>query len=99
MKFAQHQAREFFLYGAGSAIAFGVDLGLLIFTVRQLDWNYLLAASFSFAIGSIVAYVFCIRFVFRFRRIADRRAEFVFFLLIGIAGLVINALMMAATVQ
>jgi putative flippase GtrA len=88
--------RDFFAYGVVSAIALGVDLGLLMLLNRQLGVQYLIAATISFVCGAAVAYALSVRFVFRYHRLAHRSSEFTSFVLLGVAGLIVNAIVIAA---
>ena len=92
-------AREILAYGAASAIAFACDFGTLAFLVQGLGWHYLVAATVAFLVGAAVAYVLSIKYVFQFRRIDDRRAEFAGFAAIGAIGLAVNAGAMFAGVE
>lgn len=92
-------ARELLAYGAASAAAFACDFGTLAFLVQVLDWHYLAAATAAFLVGATVAYALSVRYVFRFRRISDRRIEFGGFAAIGAVGLVVNAAAMYAGVE
>ena len=92
-------AREVVSYAAVSAIAFAFDFGTLAFLVQVLHWHYLVAASAAFMAGAIVAYLLSVRYVFRFRRIEDRRVEFAGFAAIGAIGLAVNTSVMFAGVE
>lgn len=92
-------ARELISYAAVSAIAFACDVGTLAFLVQVLHWHYLVAASVAFVVGALVAYLLSVRYVFRFRRIDDRRLEFAGFAAIGAIGLAVNAGVMFAGVE
>jgi putative flippase GtrA len=87
----KHIAREMFLYGAVSGLAFAVDLALLVGLVELGGIPYLPAAIVSFVSGGLVAYVLCVRYIFRFRRVEDRRVEATSFVALGLAGLLVNA--------
>jgi len=91
--------KEFLRYAAVSACAFAVDvLGLLALT-EWLHTQYLVAATISFTAGTCVAYLLCLRFVFQFRRLARAESEFTLFWTIGLAGLVINGLIIALSIE
>ena len=92
-------AREVISYAAVSVIAFACDFGTLAFLVQVLHWHYLLAASAAFMVGALVAYLLSVRYVFRFRRIEDRRVEFAGFAAIGAFGLAVNTGVMFAGVE
>jgi putative flippase GtrA len=86
-------------YGIASLCALFVDVGLLWFLVKFLSVNYLLAATLSFLCGATVAYVISIRWVFRYHRLRDRRAEFVAFVALGLPGLALNAGVISVAVR
>ena len=77
---------EFIRYFAASALAFGVDLGLYRLGLG-LGAGYVVAACVGFTSGLAVAYVLSVRWAFRTRRMADSRAEFTVFAIVGVAGL------------
>lgn len=90
--------RELALYGLASALALGVDWGLLLALTRA-GMNYLVASGIGFVSGIGVTYALSISMVFRHRPVADRKREFVGFLAIGLAGLVVTQALMALWVE
>ncbi|GAC1301440.1 MAG: hypothetical protein NVSMB10_00920 [Steroidobacteraceae bacterium] len=86
-------------YGAASAIALLVDIGLLAFLVQRLSWGYLEAGCASFTAGLAVAYTLSVKMVFRHRRVSDRRLEFLSFAAIGALGLLVNTAVMWSAVN
>ena len=91
--------RESVIYAAGAATGFAVDFCSLWLLVERLEMHYLVAATFSFLLGTIVVYWVSVRHAFRYRRIEDRRSEFVIFATIGVIGVGMNLLLMAALVE
>lgn len=91
--------RESAIYAAGAAAGFGVDFCSLWFLVDRLAMHYLIAATLSFLLGTFVVYWVSVRHAFRYRRIEDRRSEFVFFATIGVIGIGVNLALMAALVE
>jgi putative flippase GtrA len=85
-------------YGLCSALALAVDWGLMLALIR-VGINYLTAATASFLIGMAVAYVGSVLFVYRGRRSYPAVAEALGFVLVGVAGLVVNALLLFAFVK
>ena len=61
--------------------------------------SHLIAAPIGFAFGLATIYLLSVRWVFRFRRVADRRAEFAVFAVIGLAGMALNQGIIYAAVQ
>ena len=88
-------ARETGRYLVVSVLALSVDYGLLVSLTSLGHVHYLLAACFGFAAGLVVNYSLSVAFVFRQRRLRDRRLEFLGFFVIGILGLGLNAALMA----
>lgn len=78
-------------YGMVSTIALIVDLGLLYLLTEACGINYLISASLSFICGLVVNYSLSIVFVFKKSKF-NRRNEFIAYTIIGIAGLLLNDL-------
>lgn len=101
-RFADADARQLTVdlwrYGLCSALALAVDWGLMLALIR-LDMNYLAAATTSFLVGMGVAYLGSISFVYRGRRSYPAIAEAIGFLLVGVAGLVVNAALLFGFVK
>ena len=91
--------RELIGYTLASACALVADVGLLATLVQLAGMHYLLAASISFCVGTLVSYLLCTRFVFAYRRVQVRELEFAMFLAIGAIGLAVNASAMFVSVQ
>lgn len=90
--------RELALYGLASALALGLDGGLLL-ALTALGVNYLVASATGFVSGMAVTYLLSVSMVFRHRPVADRRREFVGFVAVGLAGLVLTQGLMALWVE
>lgn len=91
-------ARELFLYGLVSVIALGVDFLILLQLASKV--HYLLAATLAFLLGSLVHYALSIRLVFKTRRLVDKlHAERVLYLVAGTAGLLVNWVVIAASIE
>ena len=86
-------------YFAASALALAVDFGLYVGLIRFADVNYLIAAPLGFGLGLATIYALSVRWVFGYRRIADRRAEFAVFVVIGLAGMALNQGVIYAVVK
>lgn len=85
-------------YGVVSGLALALDWSLLVGLVRT-GMNYVPAAAVSFLAGMVVAYLGSIIFVYRDRRGYPVLAEATGFFLIGIAGLLINVLLLIGFVH
>ena len=86
-------------YGLASAIALAADAGLLFVLVHYFGWWYLAAATVSFTVGVVVAYLISVRLVFKHHRIESRHREFVAFVLIGVIGMGVNLAIMFVAVS
>jgi putative flippase GtrA len=82
-----------------SVVALIADFGLLIIFKEVFGIHYLLAAALSFGIGVVVNYILSVRWVFAHRKLANRHAEFIIFLIICTAGLGLNLVIIAGLVQ
>jgi putative flippase GtrA len=78
-------------YTVASACALVVDITILWALVHFLSIAYLVAATISFLAGAVVAYKLSVKLAFKHHKLQDRRAELVGFVIIGGAGLAINA--------
>jgi putative flippase GtrA len=83
--------REATGYALVSAYAFIVDVTVLFILVHYMSWWYVAAATTSFLVGLLVAYVLSVTLVFKYRRLQDSRIEFASFAGIGVVGVAINA--------
>jgi len=82
--------RDAILYSAASGVALAVDVGLLWVLVERFGLYYLAAATMSFVAGTVVVYVLSTGYIFRQRRVDDRRIEFSVFAAIGALGVLVN---------
>jgi putative flippase GtrA len=90
------QLRQFILYGGVSVAALAVDYGLLIFLTETVGLYYLVSATITFLVGMLLVYVSSVGFIFGERRLNNRSLELTSFALIGVAGLVLNGLLLWA---
>jgi putative flippase GtrA len=86
-------------YTAVSVFALLIDIAILYALVHFFSFWYLAAATASFLSGLAVGYSLCVAFVFKFRRLKDRRLEFLSFAAIGAVGLIINTLVIGFAVR
>jgi putative flippase GtrA len=84
-------AKEAIRYAAVSACALTIDIAVLFILVHYLRWWYVLAATASFLVGLLAAYVLSVTWVFKYRRLEDPSFEFASFAGIGVVGVAINA--------
>lgn len=73
-----------------SAMALGVDIGVLLLMKEGLGLHYLSAAALGFSSGLVIAYIFSVRWAFRYRCQTGWQREFLLFATIGLCGLVLN---------
>ncbi len=99
MKRFKSVAAEGVRYLGAAAVALAVDFGVYAGLIRFASVHYLVAAPIGFALGLVVVYALSIRWVFRQRRVGDRRTEFVLFAVIGLAGMALNQGVIYAVVQ
>lgn len=85
-------------YFAVSAAALAVDAGGLWLLYELVGLHFMAANAVSFLLGSIVAYLGSIFWVFRSRRINGPAVEFALFVAIGLGGLLVNEAMLWAGV-
>lgn len=86
--------KQFIRYAGVGGTAFMVDFACLWALTEYAGLYYLVAATFAFCAGLAISYLLCLVWVFDFRRLANRRHEFLIFCAIGIAGLLINNLLL-----
>lgn len=84
---------EFIRYFGCSALALALDAGLFGLGL-YVGLAYSVAAAIGFIAGLVLAYFLSVRFVFRDRRLADERTEFVVFACVGVGGLVLTELLL-----
>jgi putative flippase GtrA len=80
---------DLFGYGLVSAVALGLDWGLLIAFVKA-GLNYQVASAISFTLGMLLAYAGSVLLIFRGRRQRSIGAEAIGFFAIGFLGLALN---------
>ncbi|WP_294477383.1 GtrA family protein [uncultured Bacteroides sp.] len=81
---------QFVRYAFVGGLAFVVDFGLLYVLTEYLSLYYILSASLSFIVGLLINYFISILWVFSDYKSSNRVAEFIYFALIGIVGLLLN---------
>jgi putative flippase GtrA len=84
-----HESWKYFLV---SVVCLAIDLSVYQMLVASGHVNYLAANIASVSSGLALNYWLSIRLVFVERRLRDARAQFLGFVLIGVAGLAVNEL-------
>jgi len=75
-------------------VAFLIDILILWILTRFFRVHYLISAVCGFSVGVIVNYLMSINWVFTDRSLNSKGIEFTLFSLIGIVGLILNAILM-----
>jgi putative flippase GtrA len=82
-----HESWKYFLV---SLVSLGLDLGVYWALINLLGVHYLAANVVSVSAGLVINYLLSVTLVFRERRLANRHAEFIGFVVIGLIGLAVN---------
>jgi putative flippase GtrA len=82
-----------------SGCALAIDTGVLLLLNGYFHLPYLLAATCSFLVGGVVGYLLCIRMVWKTDQASSRSYEATLFVLLGLMGLGLNALVMLTMVS
>lgn len=90
---------EFLRYALVGGLAFAADFAALALLVSGLGMHYLVGAFFAFMLGIWVNYQLSVRWVFSFRAVGHRGAEFTLFLIVGVATLAASLALMAVLVD
>jgi putative flippase GtrA len=87
---------QLFRYTFVGGIAFVVDFGLLFVLTTYAGFHYQLSAALSFIAGLTVNYLMSIKWVFNADANRNKTLDFFLFAIIGVIGLVLNALIIYA---
>lgn len=87
-------AQQFIRYVGVGGFSFVVDFTCLYLLTETIGWHYLASATLAFCAGLVTNYLLCLLWVFDFRRMRNRLHEFVVFGIIGLAGLLLNNLLL-----
>jgi putative flippase GtrA len=90
---------EFAKYTLVGGLAFVADFSALAVLVSGLGLHYLLATFLAFLLGVWVNYLLSVRWVFPFRSVSHRGAEFTIFLFVGVITLLVSLGLMALLVD
>lgn len=85
---------QFAQYVLVGGLAFVVDFTALFVLTDYFGLHYLVSASLAFLLGLITNYLLCIAWIFDYRVLKNQAHEFALFSLIGVAGLLLNNLLM-----
>lgn len=79
-------------FGVVGVIAFVVDFGIFSILSNIFHIHYLIANFFGFTVSVIVNYLLSMKYVFTRQEGADKKAEFVLFVILSVLGLGLNEL-------
>ena len=91
--------KQFMRFGVVGLFAFIIDYGLMVFLTEVFSVNYLISATLSFTASVVFNYYASMRYVFSRRQEISRRREFIVFVSLSIAGLLLNNVLMWAGVE
>lgn len=77
-------------FGVVGVIAFVIDYGLMVLLTEAFGVDYLASATISFVVSVTFNYFASMRYVFTHRKGMSRRREFAIFVILSVAGLIIN---------
>lgn len=83
---------QFFRYCFVGGIAFLADYGIMTLLAELCGFNPVVAATISFIVGLAINYCLSTLWIFRNSKIKNRFTEFAAFAVIGVIGLLMNAL-------
>jgi putative flippase GtrA len=86
--------RQFAQYVLAGGLAFAFDFTALFLLTESVGVHYLVSASLAFLIGLATNYLLCIAWIFDHRAQKNQAYEVAIFSLIGLAGLLLNNLVM-----
>jgi putative flippase GtrA len=87
-------ATDLVKYGFSSAAALAWDVCLMLFFNKIMGVHYLIASAIGFCGGLLLIYLLSVGYVFEGRRRFRATGEFLGFLATGVAGLLLNILLM-----
>lgn len=90
---------EFLRYAIVGGVAFLVDFALLALLTSNLGLHYLPSVMMAFLMGTWVNYQLSVHWVFAYRAVDARGAEFGMFLLVGVVTLGLSLALMALFVE
>jgi putative flippase GtrA len=86
-----HQFAQYALVGG---LAFAVDFMALFLLTERVGLHYLVSALIAFLLGLATNYFLCIFWIFDYRALKNQAHEFAIFSSIGLAGLLLNGVLM-----
>lgn len=86
--------RQFGQYVLAGGLAFLFDFAALFLLTEHVGLHYLVSASIAFLLGLATNYLLCIVWIFDYRALKNQAHEFAIFSMIGVAGLLLNNVLM-----
>lgn len=86
-------------FGIVGVIAFVVDFGIFTILANGFDVHYLMANFFGFSVSVVVNYLLSMKYVFSRQEDANKKTEFVVFVILSVLGLGLNELIIYACVD
>lgn len=86
-------------FGVVGVVCFFIDYFVLFALTEFLGVNYLISAACSFTVSVIFNYLLSVKFVFETKKDANKKQEFVLFVVLSLIGLGLNQIIMWATVE
>lgn len=86
-------------FGIVGVIAFVVDFGIFSILSNVFHIHYLIANFFGFTVSVVVNYLLSMKYVFARREDADKKTEFIVFVILSILGLGLNELIIYVCVD
>lgn len=86
--------KEFLQYAVVGGTCTLIDFVTLYLLTTLGGVHYLISASISFIIGVVLNWLLCTYWIFDYHKINRQRTEFLYYVLISLVGLGLNALLM-----
>lgn len=86
--------KEFVQYAVVGGTCTLIDFVVLYLLTTKGGVHYLISSSLSFAIGVVLNWGLCSFWIFDFHKVQRQSTEFLYYVLISLVGLALNALLM-----